>query len=43
MEHFSILPEEIFGRSLAFYMLRTVRLSLRAVTKYSKYDPDYER
>jgi hypothetical protein len=35
-KNFSILPEEIRSQSLALYMLRTVRLSLRGVTKYGK-------
>jgi hypothetical protein len=33
-KHFSILPEEINGRSLAFHLLKTVRLSLRSIAKY---------
>jgi hypothetical protein len=36
-KNFSILPEEIRGQSLALYMLRTVRLSLRGVAKYGKH------
>jgi len=36
-KHFSLLPQEINGRSLAFFMLSTVRMSLRAVTKYGKH------
>jgi hypothetical protein len=37
--HFSILPQEINGRSLAFFMLHTVRLSLRGIAKYGKSGP----
>jgi hypothetical protein len=39
-KHFTALPEEVNGRSLAFYLLHTVRLSLRAVAKYGKHDRD---
>jgi hypothetical protein len=39
-KHFSLLPTEICGRSLAFDLLRTMRLSLRCVAKYGKYDKD---
>jgi hypothetical protein len=41
-KHFSILPQEVNGRSLAFFMLRTVRLSLREVARYGKYGSKYE-
>jgi hypothetical protein len=36
-KHFSILPQEICGRSLAFELLKTVRLSLRRIAKYGKF------
>jgi hypothetical protein len=45
LEHnFTTLPAEITCRadrsqSLAFYLLRTMRLSLRAVAKYGKHGP----
>jgi hypothetical protein len=39
-KHFTTLPQEVNGRSLAFDLLRTVRLSLRAVARYGKYDKD---
>jgi hypothetical protein len=35
-KHFSLLPQEVNGRSLAFSLLRTMRQSLRAVAKYGK-------
>lgn len=35
-KHFSILPQEIDGRSMAFSLLRTMRLSLRKVAGYGK-------
>jgi hypothetical protein len=38
--HFSILPQEVNGRSLAFFMLRTVRLSLRGIGNYGKVGSD---
>lgn len=38
-KHFSVLPQEINGRSLAFFMLNTVRLSLRGIAKYGKSGP----
>lgn len=38
-KHFSVLPQEILGRSLAFYLLKTVRLSLRRIAKYGKSGP----
>jgi hypothetical protein len=41
-KHFTTLPQEVNGRSLAFDLLRTVRLSLRAVARYGKYDKDDE-
>lgn len=41
--HFTTLPQEVNGRSLAFDLLRTVRLSLRAVAKYGKYGADADR
>jgi hypothetical protein len=36
-QNFSVLPQEISGRSLAFHLLRTMRLSLRKAEKYGKY------
>jgi len=36
-KNFSILPVEFHGRSLAFDLLRTMRLSLRRVEGYGKY------
>ena len=46
-KNFSVLPPEIAcgasnGQSLAFDLLRTVRLSLRAVAKYGKHRRDTE-
>lgn len=38
-KHFSILPQEVDGKSLAFDLLRTVRMSLREIAKYGKYGP----
>ena len=43
-KNFSLLPQEIShgggaGQSLAFDLLRTVRLSLREIAKYGKYGP----
>jgi hypothetical protein len=38
-QHFSVLPEEISGRSLAFDLLKTVRLSLRRIENYGKRGP----
>jgi hypothetical protein len=43
-KNFSVLPPEIAcgdsnGQSLAFDLLRTVRLSLRAISKYGKHGP----
>ena len=35
-KHFSLLPHEINGRSLAFYLLRATRLSLREIANYRK-------
>jgi hypothetical protein len=34
--NFSVLPQECRGRSLAFDLLRTLRLSLRRSEKYGK-------
>ena len=39
-KNFSILPQEISGRSLAFDLLRTTRLSLRKVARYGKHKQD---
>ena len=36
-KNFSILPQELCGRSLAFDLLRTLRLSLRSIAKYGKH------
>jgi hypothetical protein len=36
-KNFTILPQEMIGRSLAFDLLRTMRLSLRRIEKYGKY------
>jgi hypothetical protein len=46
-KNFSVLPQEITHgasatQSLGFDLLRTVRLSLRAIAKYGKHGPDYE-
>ena len=46
--NFSALPQEVTRgqpaeESLAFNLLRTVRLSLREVAKYGKYWPNDER
>jgi hypothetical protein len=41
-KHFSVLPQEICGRSLAFELLHIVRLSLRKITKYGKYEGSRE-
>jgi hypothetical protein len=43
-KNFSVLPPEIAagasnGESLAFDLLRTVRLSLRQIAKYGKHGP----
>ena len=35
-KNFSVLPQEVVGRSLAFDLSRTMRLSLRAAVKYGK-------
>jgi hypothetical protein len=35
-KNFTILPQEAMGRSLAFDLLHTVRLTMRAVAKYGK-------
>ena len=37
-KNFSVLPQEFCGRSLAFDLLRTMRLSLRKQARYGKYD-----
>ena len=37
-QNFSVLPQEFHGRSLAFNLLRTMRLSLRRYARYGKYD-----
>jgi hypothetical protein len=41
-KNFSVLPLELWqnggSSSLAFYMLRTMRLSLRRVAQYGKYE-----
>jgi hypothetical protein len=39
-KHFTTLPQEVNGRSLAFDLLRTVRLSLRKIAQYGKYEKD---
>jgi hypothetical protein len=39
-KHFTTLPREVNGRSLAFDLLRTVRLSLRKIAQYGKYEKD---
>lgn len=36
-KHFSLMPPEINGRSTAFDLLRTVRLSLRGIANYGKH------
>jgi hypothetical protein len=36
--NFSVLPQELHGRSLALDLLKTMRLSLRKRTKYGKYE-----
>ncbi|QWG16113.1 hypothetical protein KMZ68_13775 [Bradyrhizobium sediminis] len=41
-KHFSILPPEVGGKSLALELLKTMRLSLRAVAKYGKHRRDTE-
>jgi len=41
-KHFSLLPPEINGKSLAFDLLRTMRLSLRHIAKYGKHGRDDE-
>jgi hypothetical protein len=38
-KNFSLLPQECCGRSLAFDLLRTMRLSLRKIAKYGKHGP----
>ena len=42
-KNFSVLPQEFLrnggDESLAFYLLRTVRLSLRPIARYGKYGP----
>lgn len=38
-KHFSILPQEIVGRSLALELLKIVRMSLRRIAKYGKSGP----
>jgi hypothetical protein len=38
-KNFSVLPQEINHRSLAFALLRTVRLSLRELERYGKFGP----
>jgi hypothetical protein len=35
--NFSVLPQELHGRSLAFDLLRAMRMSLRRSEKYGKY------
>ena len=35
-QNFSVLPQEFCGRSLAFDLLRTMRLSLRKYAGYGK-------
>jgi hypothetical protein len=35
-QNFSVLPQEFHGRSLAFDLLRTLRLSLRKYAGYGK-------
>ncbi len=35
-KNFSILPQEINGRSLSYFLLRSMRLSLRRVARYGK-------
>jgi hypothetical protein len=37
-QNFSVLPLEFHDRSLAFDLLRTMRLSLRKQARYGKYD-----
>ncbi|MBR1157026.1 hypothetical protein [Bradyrhizobium sp. JYMT SZCCT0428] len=38
-KHFSILPQEINGKSLALELVRTMRMSLRRIADYSKHGP----
>jgi hypothetical protein len=38
-KNFTILPQEAMGRSLAFDLLHTVRLTMRSVAKYGKVGP----
>ncbi len=39
-KNFTTLPLEVDSRSLAFDLLKTMRLSLRKVSKYGKYDKE---
>jgi len=41
-KHYSDLPQEICGRSLGFELLKNVRLSLRAITRYGKSGSQYD-
>ena len=43
-KNFSVMPQEVIhgggqGQSLAFDLRRTVRMSLREITKYGKHGP----
>jgi hypothetical protein len=42
-QNFGVLPHELRNQSLAFFMLRTVRLSLRAIARHGKHGPDQEQ
>ena len=38
-KHYSILPQETCGKALGLDLLRTMRLSLRAIAKHGKHGP----